>query len=717
MDVRALAGEAQISAMRKLLRKAQAKSCHVCKKPGALLKCGNDRCRAWLHVPCIQHYTRSNSAATDGDGQLQVVPWCGEHEAEYAVAQAAAEQAARDAAAAHAHRVGVDDEAKQAGQADEPSASPSSGASSSAVELSASGASCEQLLQDFVALLSDVPAGHLDLSYMQTMVGGLLERLRGLLDGGVVAVVVGNNGVGKTWIINLLLFLTVNQNLQYQKDAAGVHRPRAFSDRAAAELYSGFTRALQTGTGSSAASATAASLSRLPSSLLPSLTGDLQRDPFYTDQELHRLSDPLTSVDGDAAGGAAAEFLCLSLNDWGNTELSKKEFQRQLSAKWEKPLKEACDRALAQDEIRPWLLRSADEGTSTTAHICRLLYSPLWHATVHFMTAELAQEASYNYVSRMVERFSQLPGGGSSASDAEIRLAKAQYDQLVGRPLADFDWSECEELTPQQVERMTQHDDALTDRSLSGQYEAPRSSGSAVRKPRFPSDREPIPLLADIEPLLGRTLLFRGAGKDVTADREFLRRQLFYWSCRHPARHAILFCSVYAPCRVLEGLELWDTPGMEDEDPVHKWLLQEALARADITVCVMPRASQSNHTVIAELIKAKVLERSVLERDHVGHVAFLHYVERRRRTRCLSSSRTCRLVPRRRTAATMTTATTTATVTIPTTARARTRRAPRTSPASTTLSRSTAPYVCRPCPRRPSPPSVTTSSDTRAREC
>ena len=670
IDVRQLSGEAKIKAILSLVNKGKGKHCHACTangakiSAGALLHCAAaDRCSRWFHLPCSPQVLPT----TDGQGQAITTIYCDDHGSEPLAPTLAEAGQWADAdmkapplppsSPVRRHLLagspgGTSAKQDASSTFDASGAVPSTPFSYSAADVSSSAGFCQAALQDLVSLLTDRPTAHLDLSYMQTIAEGAIEQLRALLSRGVVAVVVGPNGVGKTTILNLLLFLTAIPNQQYVQEADKMVESKlsALRDKSTEQLYSRFSAALQSRTrgtrlvqrlspalsSSASSAAVPVTLSSEQVVLLSGLQQSLDNDEQYTSDRLHLLTGPLRVVSEPAAAAgdqdegtntAAPEYVCFSLNAKGNTYLSSDKMQRTLADKWERPLREASDRALTPDDILPWLLRSADVGVATTAHICRLLYAPLWHATVHFMTEELAQEVSFNYVAQMLDRYGKQ---AMRDDDSELRLAKAAYDALVCRPLSSFDWSQCPDITASEVERMLAADESMTSASVRAlpQYRQLRSKPGQVSKMPFPSEQSLMPLSAEVQPLLGRALLLKGAGKDFTADREFVRRQLHFWTNCHAARHAILFCSVYAPCTVLTGVELWDTPGMDDRSPIRQWLLQEALQQADVTLCILQRGATFNSTAIDELVRSRVLERKVLSTDEVGHVAFLHYVER-----------------------------------------------------------------------------------------
>ena len=660
LDVQQLSGETKIKAIISLVHKGKGKQCHKCiaveaKQPtGAFLHCASvERCSRWFHLPCAPQV----QLTVDADGQTITRAYCEDHSVE-SVGTLPPQTPATDVVQSSALPTSpvripplASSPSSSTGASDDDGGGVSSvtAASTTAADMSSAAGFCQAALQEFVALLSDQPAGHLDLRYLQGMADGAIRQLNALLTRGVIAVMVGLNGVGKTTIINLLLFLTAMPKLQYAQEARKVVEAQltALTDRSADQVYSRFSSALQSstrGTRSRASSRGAALSSTIPSEtavLLSRLQQQLAKDKQYMSDGLNRFTAPLRVVsepppaagdeDSRSSRVAAAGYVCLALNTKGNEYFSSDKVQAYLRSRWEAPLKEANERALTPDEILPWLLRSADSGVATTAHICRLLYAPVWHATVHFMTEELAQEVSFNYVAGMIDRHGKQ--AKSTDDDGQLQLAKAAYDALVSRPLSSFDWTQCPDITASEVERMLAADEYMTSPSvrLQPQYQRPRGNLASIHKPSYPAEQSLMPLSAEVLPLLGRALLLEGAGMDFAADREFVRRQLHFWTNCHAARHAILFCSVYAPCSVLNGVELWDTPGMDDRNLMRQWLLREALQQADVTMCVLQRGAGSSNTAVTELVKTRLLQRKVLSTDEVGHVAFLHYTEQKQR--------------------------------------------------------------------------------------
>ena len=112
------------------------------------------------------------------------------------------------------------------------------------------------------------------------------------------------------------------------------------------------------------------------------------------------------------------------------------------------------------------------------------------------------------------------------------------------------------------------------------------------------------------------------------ADRDFIRRQVHYWCNRHPAAAIITMCSIYAPCRVLTDIELWDTPGMNDSDPVNVLLMKEALAQAQVLIVLLGRALKAEMATREQLDNSQVLPRMLLSSHDIGYATFLHCTEK-----------------------------------------------------------------------------------------
>ena len=329
----------------------------------------------------------------------------------------------------------------------------------------------------------------------------------------------------------------------------------------------------------------------------------------------------------------------MELTEAGQLYLGSKERKSQYASKWDVPLRSATEQLPPKKSIEPWLLWSADEGKATTAHIFRMRFAHLWHASIVFVSKELAQEMAYTYVDQMKQLYAgELEAEDKDTKDTLLQF-KQRYDNLVGMPLGAFDWSRTPMLSKEQVQRMVKRDLALTHSDkLKAHYKwlVKQHQGQPLPSLLAAAD---VPLRKDIVPFLDQVLLLRGRGEDFFADRDFVRRQLRFWCCLHAARHCITFCTVYAPCRVLEGLELWDTPGTNEEDPVKLLLMQQALMQADVLIVLLNKALDSEKATRDELLSSHILHRKVASAEEFGYAAFLHCTEKTEQTSLVKLSR------------------------------------------------------------------------------
>ena len=521
-------------------------------------------------------------------------------------------------------------------------------------------------LQRLLRIVQQHPVGHLSLDFAVEHVNlteeRLVERLRR-----IKCVVVGRNGVGKTFVLNILCSITVETDLAYRerwKEVGEIAfiKLEAYWDRERDIVVADLLQAIQHGR--SPQQATARSGAAGPIAL--SLDGDAgssgaPRTSISTSAPVHKPSSsasttlmPLTDLwelvglqgGGElsrwsraswqfAGGGrgerAAGHDLPSQLGDIGyhtvvvdmsdEGEAALLEQKQSDMERWEQPLLNLSWKV--PETIAPWLLQSMEQGRSTTSHIYRLRHGRSWHACLRYVDRAVAEQAAYRYVRLMMDRFLE----GMDVSSDEVEYARERYAAFVGIPLNQFVWT-TEAAKQPMLNAMFREDDVRNKRSDSSSDRRVRARASLP----FPTQASELPILPSIEGWLGRSVLIRGKGRDLSVDRIFLRRQLLFFCHQHIARHAILLCSVYAPCTILEDVELWDTPGSEDAVATNVQLLEYALQRADIPLVLLQRDVSANSTLLDKMKEMKLFDRCILSPRSFGHVVFLHYFEHSGRT-------------------------------------------------------------------------------------
>ena len=307
--------------------------------------------------------------------------------------------------------------------------------------------------------------------------------------------------------------------------------------------------------------------------------------------------------------------------------------------KWEGPLLNATWKPLNGQALEPWLLQSVENGGVTTSHIYRLKHGRSWHACLRYVDYFVAQQLAFRYIQLMEDKWLD----GLPVSDEDLEYARVRYFTLVGEPLSAFDWS-THSAKQASIEQMLQADDGMND--WDGVDSDGAGAGAAGGGPRagrlsYPTEASDMPLLPSIVEWLSRTILVRGDGRDMQVDRMFVRAQLRFLCHTHPARFAILLCSVYCPCGILEEVEVWDTPGAEDGGVINIQLMEHALGKADVPLVMLERNAMANKSVLRDLLDMRVIERCTMRKQALGHIAFLHSFEKSERTQFadLSSDR------------------------------------------------------------------------------
>ena len=533
-------------------------------------------------------------------------------------------------------------------------------------------------LERLLRIVQKHPIGHLSLDFAVDHVNlteeRLMERLRR-----IKCVIVGRNGVGKTFVLNILCSITVEADLAYTErwKKAGAEivfaELEAYWDRERDIVVADLLQAIKYGR--SPKQTTARSNGPAPNPLSLHGNGDMPGVPLTSTSTSasapvpsssapssspahHRSTTPMSLTelwkvagvqDGErlsrwsraswrfagresverAAGNdlpsqlGDVECQCVVVDMTNEGEAALLEQKQSDMERWEQPLLNLSWKV--QEMIAPWLLQSVEQGRSTTSHIFRLRHGRSWHACIRYVDRAVAEQAAYRYVQLMMDRFLD----GMDVSSDELEYARERYDAFVGIPLDQFVWA-VEAAKQPRLNAMFREDDVRNKRS-DGDASSDRRGQTRSSRP-FPARASELPILPSIEGWLGHSVLIRGKGRDLSVDRIFLRRQLLFFCHQHIARHAILLCSVYAPCAILEDVELWDTPGSDDGVATNLQLLEYALQRADIPVVLLQRDVVGNSNLLEKLKEMKVFERCILSPRSFGHVVFLHYFEYSGRT-------------------------------------------------------------------------------------
>jgi hypothetical protein len=322
-------------------------------------------------------------------------------------------------------------------------------------------------------------------------------------------------------------------------------------------------------------------------------------------------------------GSSGCSCVVVELSQAGSRQLTEKKAEDM--SKWEEPLLNATWKPLNGQALEPWLLQSVENGGVTTSHIYRLKHGKAWHACLRYVDRPVAQQLAFRYVQLMMDRWLE---GLQTVEDDELEYARLRYSTLLGLPLSDFDWSS-HAARHSSIDRMLRADDGMNSRAgVETGGVGPAARGSRP----LPVRASEMPLLPSITEWLNRSVLIRGEGRDMQVDRMFVRAQLRFLCCVHPARFALLLSSVYGPCGILEEVEVWDTPGTEDTNAINGQLLEHALDKADVPLVLLEREAKANKTLLRQLMDMQVIDRCAMRPQALGHIAFLHSFERSERT-------------------------------------------------------------------------------------
>ena len=533
-------------------------------------------------------------------------------------------------------------------------------------------------LERLLRIIQKHPVGHLSLDFAVDHVNRTEERLMERL-GRIKCVVVGRNGVGKTFVLNILCSITVEADLAYTErwknagDELAFVELEAYWDRERDIVVADLLQAIQYSRSPQRALVRANGAAPSPLSLdgngdttgvAPTSTSTSTPVPFPSPsavlsspanhhsgaemslaqlwkviglkdgEQLSRWSSATwrsvgrETVDQAAGNGLSSqlgdvECRCVVVDMTNDGEAAMQEQKQSDMQRWEKPLLNLSWKV--PETIAPWLLQSVEQGQSTTSHIFRLRHGRSWHACVRYVDRVVAAQAAYRYVQLMMDSFLD----GTDVSSDELEYARERYHAFVNIPLDEFVWA-VEATKQPKLDKMFREDDVRNKRSDNDTNSNRRAQARSSRP--FPTRASELPILPSVEGWLGQSVLIRGKGRDLSVDRMFLRRQLLFFCHQHIARHAILLCSIYAPCAILEDVELWDTPGSDDGIATNLQLLEYALQRADIPLVLLQRDVVGNSSLLEKLKEMKLFERCILSPRSFGHVIFLHYFEYSGRT-------------------------------------------------------------------------------------
>ena len=355
-------------------------------------------------------------------------------------------------------------------------------------------------------------------------------------------VVLGDTGVGKSFLLNLLLLLTAPTERAYgfRKRIRDAARRRRDPKRPARGGGPGADPEAETGI---AMGVLGEQLHRLPG-----IAEACRR--LRPERRAEALADALRQLGG---APARSELVVQVRREPLVASAAREEAEGLLR------LLRACERVATGDKFE-FLLRSRSEGTPTTGHVIRLRHGPIYHAVVPF--------AGEEELRAMLGGFDWERNAGGGDGDERLLDAMRRRLRLFEAPAAPGWGGGGNGGEPLE--------------------EWPGEEAFAAARPRAAALR-----------YMGKVVVVCGSGSSLRDDRVHVReglRRLLHgeeggdeeggdgWAASLLAAEA----AVYGPSDLLEGgLELVDAPGTNDDDPVRHAAARAAVRGADAVLALL----------------------------------------------------------------------------------------------------------------------------------
>ena len=159
----------------------------------------------------------------------------------------------------------------------------------------------------------------------------------------------------------------------------------------------------------------------------------------------------------------------------------------------------------------------------------------------------------------------------------------------------------------------------------------------------LPKTADEVELHPEVKRLVGRAEIYAGRGQDVDADRVYVRQQLLRlmfgvldeedMSEEEEASHSrvrFLFSRlyVYAPNPFLQHAEVVDSPGSNDPDYLNKQHLKRAMKEADVLILMVKKSLKDDENIGTALLDSGFLGHSLLDFSKRARVEIVHYPEK-----------------------------------------------------------------------------------------
>jgi hypothetical protein len=117
---------------------------------------------------------------------------------------------------------------------------------------------------------------------------------------------------------------------------------------------------------------------------------------------------------------------------------------------------------------------------------------------------------------------------------------------------------------------------------------------------------------ADYEQVLGKTVIYSGPPGTKERDARIYIKEILEKVLFGGREHVLRECVLYAPCMLIhEGSCLVDTAGTDDSDAMKHHLLVEELTHADTVLCVVNKGLPESESTIKWLQRERLIERAL----------------------------------------------------------------------------------------------------------
>eukprot|EP00898_Chlorokybus_atmophyticus_P008371 jgi/Chlat1/8535/Chrsp82S07939 len=383
--------------------------------------------------------------------------------------------------------------------------------------------------------------------------------------GGAVAFL-GNNGVGKTFIINLLLLLTSVDEHQYHDNLAVLSRLKRLK-------------------GLEAIKHVMSVLEEEEGIVLPSIENSKTEDEIC--EMLRSMEVVLETWTGENEDAAVYPSWFNANNEYECTYGSIKRVCHGDSLNSIDATNDTGDdddngeSTSEGGRHKPFLLPSSNGTSATTAVVVNVQYGTSWHALVEYNDAA--------WVEQQLQAFREC---------VKTTLRPALHASVLANKIT----MPADDQTAKQELHLLQkrYRELVEDEHKSKEVNAT--------------------LRAEKQKKLGKTFLYAAASADTMLDRCFVRRALQQANCAgNLCRAAIKSITVFAPCRIVKGCRLMDGPGLDDCDPLRLAATQDMLRQATTVVCVTQREAECSREVVQFLQDSRFMRNlcNSPERHHL----------------------------------------------------------------------------------------------------